>query len=114
MIATEFVTTASLIGDTIYTFIGNGSSLASSNQFALLSYGAITADPPQPSLPNQYNLGASAGTVLDGTVGTKTFTNNDLGLQNATVKSIGLAPVPEPSVALLGLLGMAAFVRRRR
>lgn len=114
LIATEFVPTASQIGHTIYTFISNGSSLASGNEFALLGYGTITADPPAPNPPNAYNLGAAYGTILAGTAGTTTFSNSDLVIDNATVKSIGLAPVPETSVVLFGLIGMAGFVRRRR
>lgn len=107
-----------LIGQTLFVFVGNAATLASSTAYGLFSAGLIKEDSPQ---ENSY--GANPKTAIDtnalllGEIGTFTGdlgTALDTGLQTySTLKLV--APVPEPSVVILGGLGaLIACVRRRR
>lgn len=107
-----------LIGQTLYVFVGNMSTLAASTAFGLFSAGIIQSDDPneQTYLANPFSS-FSPDTLLLGEVGS--FTGNlmtDLNQTEDTFQTLKLtAPVPEPSAALLGGLGaLAACVRRRR
>ena len=102
------------IGKTIYTFITNGTSLSAANatQFALLSFSGklpVAADPATPP-PTSYNVYAGDGTIAFGKTGPVTHSD----VAGGDFSTIQLQTVPEPSVALLGLLGVAGLVRRRR
>ena len=108
---TSFDPTA-YIGKTIYTFITDGSSLVSpGSNYILLSFGgklSVAADPVAPP-PTTYNVFAGDGTILLGQKGPVVHSDVAGGDFNTLQFS-----VPEPSVALLGLLGVAGLVRRRR
>jgi hypothetical protein len=108
----------SLIGQTLYVFVGNASTLAASTAFGLFSAGLIQDDVPneQTYLANPFSS-LSPNTLLLGEVGS--FTGNigtALNASSDTYSTLKLtAPIPEPSAAILGGLGaLAACVRRRR
>ena len=97
------------IGETVYIVIGNGPDLSSSSQFAVWNSGnmfAKTEDIPTtsvgvtPSNQSQLVFGSIGGSATTG--GTE-FDN-----------SLVLSSIPEPSVTILGLLGMLGLLRRRR
>ena len=101
-------------GKTIYTFITNGTTLDASNatQFALISFAGvitITPDVSAPPIPNVYSVDAGSGNLVYGKTGP--IAHSDLA---GDYRSIQLQTVPEPSVALLGLLGATSLMRRRR
>lgn len=105
-------------GKTLYSVIGNGSTIGSSNQFVLYKHDdTLDADGASPSIDeNQLNL--NDGSLLFGTSGgAKTVdASNLLTNDNYTAaSSFAMALVPEPSsTALLGLGGVALLLRRRR
>jgi hypothetical protein len=98
-----------LLGLGVYLFAGNAATLAASTEFALVRVGTIADDVP---FNQQYTADAAAaltaGALIIGNVDTAA---NPLG---GVSQSLQLVPVPEPSVALLGLLGAVGFFRRRR
>jgi|688.fasta_scaffold77079_3 hypothetical protein len=109
-----------LIGQTLYVFVGNASTLATSTAFGLFSAGTIQDDVPneQTYLANPFSS-LSPNTLLLGEVGSFTgliatvLNENSLTDTYSTLKLT--APIPEPSAAILGGLGaLAACVRRRR
>jgi hypothetical protein len=106
-----------LIGQDLYVFVGNASTLAASTAFGLFKTATIQSDFPneQTYLANPFSA-INAGELLMGGAGT--FTGNASGLEapNAVYTTLKLAaPIPEPSAAILGGLGaLAACVRRRR
>lgn len=106
-----------LMGQTLYVFVGNASTLAASTAFGLFSAGSIQDDVPneQTYLANPFSS-FSPNTLLLGEVGTFTGNASGLATSSETYSTLKLtAPVPEPSAAILGGLGaLAACVRRRR
>lgn len=103
------------IGQTLYSFIGNGTSLLDSTEFALFRHDqTLSADPAAPALPLEYQLNLVSGVLLIGTPTTITTTDTELGITDATVNAIQLTAVPEPSVLLLSALGALALLRRKR
>jgi hypothetical protein len=106
------------IGSTLYTFIGNGADLATSTAFALYAHAnTLDADPVLPTPENTPDLLLTGGSLLIGTPTTFSSTDANLGTNNTTVSAIQLeaiAPIPEPSSALLGAFGALALLRRRR
>ena len=103
------------LGAQLYTFFGNGGTLGGSSQFGLVSFGAtIDADSPAPD-SNNLNLftGATYTVLLGTTGGTATVNLSGIGQGEAVVNPT-LQLVPEPSAALLGLLGAVGLIRRRR
>jgi hypothetical protein len=106
-----------LIGQTLYVFVGNASTLAASTAFGLFSSGTIQDDVPneQTYLANPFSS-LSPNTLLLGEVGSYTGNASGLADSSETYSTLKLtAPIPEPSAAILGGLGaLAACVRRRR
>lgn len=100
-----------LLGQILYSFIGDGTTLQTSTAFALLSMGPLREDDPA---ENDYtsNPQARVGAPLIGTLGT--ISGNFGGQGPGDYVTLQLVPIPEPSVALLGLLGAVGFFRRRR
>ena len=102
---------SSLIGQSLYFFVGNASTLAASTQWALVQVATILSDDPfeQGYVAQPYGLTPIIGTIGSYTgnpsiiEGTDTFT---------TLKLV--SAVPEPTTALLGAFGALGLLRRRR
>lgn len=100
------------IGENVYIVIGNGATLGASTEFAVWNSGTTfskSADVPGTSVAITPGGVGKTGLIY-GTVG---------GPQNPGVnfdESIALssAPIPEPSITLLGALGILGLIRRRR
>jgi hypothetical protein len=100
-----------LIGRPVYTFLGNGATLAQSTAFALYQSGTFSEDVP---IPGDYTSRSYIGSPVIGTFGLSAPINypfNGFATQYPTLK---LVAVPEPSAALLGAIGCTALLRRRR
>lgn len=106
----------SFIGQSLYTFVGDGSSLALSNAYLLFRHTeTLSADPLPPAGPNQYSLDFGSGALLVGTSTTIFTTDAPLGINSSTeVNAIQLEVVPEPSALLLSSVGILALLRRKR
>jgi hypothetical protein len=107
------------IGQNLYTFVGDGSSLATSAAFVLFKHTeTLVADPGGTSVPNSYSydLSATNGTLLVGTRDTFSgFTDANFGLTAADVSTVKMfSPIPEPSALLLCGVGSLALLRRKR
>ncbi len=100
-----------LLGRPIYSFVGDGATLAASTQFILVQVGTIFDDTP---VPQDYtsNPGLANPVAGYGVVGS--FTGNASGLADDETTYRTLQFVPEPSAALLGALGALGLLRRRR
>jgi hypothetical protein len=98
-----------LIGRPLYVFVGNTATLAGSDQFALYRVATIQDD-----VPNEQTYVANGFGIIPtiGEVGT--FVGNASGQGPSTYTTVQLVLIPEPSVALLGLLGGLGLLRRRR
>lgn len=112
-------TNADFIGQDIYAVVGNGSSIATSTELMVIMAGQqFAAD--NPAFNASVNLQAGDGTVIfgseayDGSGGILlSFGGTDYtGAANSYQTAAVL--IPEPSVALLGALGLLGVVRRRR
>lgn len=102
---------------TLYNFIGNGATLASSTAYVLFRLNQTLAqDAPPPTPPTAYTFGMNNGILLYGTSGTFTgYNNSDLEIVNKDITSFRLlTAIPEPSSLLLGFVGLAGILRRRR
>ena len=98
------------VGNPIYAVVGNNADLGSSTQALVYkSENTFAADNPlfESSAPI---WSANSTTLLLGTSGGKVL-QPDFG---AEINAVGLAVVPEPSSALLALVGGLLFFRRRR
>lgn len=104
------------INATLYTFIGNGANLGSSNEFALYRHSEkLTADGSLPTPPNNYSIVLDGGSLLIGTATTYLSTDAGLGTNGTSVDAIRLSPtVPEPSGLLFSLIGVFGLLRRKR
>lgn len=107
------------LGQNLYTFIGDGSDLATSVAFALFKHTeTLVADPGGTSVPNSYfyDLSETNGTLLVGTRDTFSgFTDTNFGVTDADVSTVKLfSPIPEPSALLLCGIGSLALLRRKR
>ncbi|MDE0837199.1 MAG: PEP-CTERM sorting domain-containing protein [Akkermansiaceae bacterium] len=106
----------SVIGQSLYTFIGNGADLVSSTEFGLYKHSnTLVADPAPPALENTVDLLLDGGELLIGLATTVQSTDPNLGTNDTTVMAVQLAvAVPEPSTLLLSALGVLALLRRKR
>lgn len=96
----------------MYVFVGNGNSFAASTEFLVLKTN-FTFDPAESGVSlfaKTINTGNS--TVLIGNQVANVFTTGGDTSQTPGWNTVAL--VPEPSVALLGALGIFGLVRRRR
>jgi len=100
-----------LIGENLYTFVGDAATLADSTSFALVdNLREIEDDNP---FEFTYTLNPAAGTPLIGTTGT--LSGNLSGEGEGENPTIFLSDaVPEPSTLLLSALGVLALLRRKR
>lgn len=88
----------------MYFLVGNGSTFANSTQFAIFSMATPTAFPTNVQNSDTVPVTISGGAVITPLSGAGTVNGNNLQL----------VLVPEPSAALLGLLGVVGLIRRRR
>ena len=97
----------------IYLFVGNGSTFANSTEFLVakssILFGSVLDSTPTPTV---FTIRPDNSVALFGSEGAIVQTANTDG--SSTVGWTMAAPVPEPSTALLGLLGVAGLIRRRR
>lgn len=93
----------------VFTVIGNGGSLASSSNFLVFKHdGVFPADADNPTATLNAIVGEGQGELLLGGSGTGDFNGNAIDTY-----TLGVV-VPEPSSALLGLLGLSFLAFRRR
>jgi PEP-CTERM motif len=98
------------IGKAIYTFIGNGPTLASSTQIGIVKDNDSFVLDDQPVITANAFLYEPTSVILVGQLGAQI----PVGPLGGSFSTLQLAAVPEPScLALLGLCG-GFFVRRRR
>jgi hypothetical protein len=98
-----------LIGKNVYVFVGNNSTLAASTAFALFATGTIREE--EPGFEDTFIAQPYSIVPLIGAVSVITVNNPVDGLPE-TYTTLKL--VPEPSVALLGFLGVFGLLVRRR
>lgn len=98
-----------LLGRSLYSFIGNGATLAASTEFALVLLGTLQEDSPNEL---SYSSNPAGLTPLIGKLGT--FTGDLGGGAGTSVTLQTQVIVPEPSAALLGMVGALGLLRRRR
>ena len=100
-----------LIGQTLYAFVGNNSSLALSTAFSLFVVAPSIFD--DTTGENEYVINpGNCGTILIGELDTSSVdAGAGAGVYN-TLKTVAI--VPEPSSMLLGLLGAVCMLRRKR
>jgi hypothetical protein len=102
---------SALIGQALYVFAGNASTLAASTQWALVQFATISSDDPF----EQTYVGQPLGlTPLIGTVGSYTGNASGLASETEVFSTLKLVSVPEPTAALLGAFGALGLLRRRR
>lgn len=103
-------------GATLYTFIGNGTTLAGSTAIALFRHTiAIAADDPGSPTPNEYAPDLVNGLLLVGTAVSLSVTDANLGITNQLVSGVQLVEViPEPSSAMMTIVGALFLLRRKR
>jgi hypothetical protein len=106
------VTGSSFQDKFIYLFAGNGSTLLDSTEFVVakstLTFAQVSDSTPTPTVLTirPENSVALFGTTVPNVQTANTDTSTTAGWQ--------MAVIPEPSTALLGLLGVAGLMRRRR
>ncbi len=98
------------IDKTIYTLIGNGSTLAASNQIALVRDDETFAADNPVAPARLADISAASSAILIGNPNGPGFTT----LLGPATSSLSLAAVPEPMSAMLLLSGLGLMVRRRR
>jgi hypothetical protein len=120
----NIVTGNALIGQLLYAFGGNAATLALSTEYFLFLVATIADDA---AAENEYVVNPAGITPLIGTVGT--FTGNpgfipgalpsdppiSAGVGQGNYLTLNtIVPIPEPSAALLGAVGVLGLLRRRR
>lgn len=97
-------------GKQIYFVVGNGSTRANSTEFAILTTAANVL------FPADVTTSSTASVTFSSITNSVVLSNAGLEDANGTARDLIVlaAPVPEPSVALLGALGVLGLVRRRR
>jgi hypothetical protein len=95
----------SLNGLPVHLFIGSGSSIANSAEFIIVGRTTSVLFPADVTGTGSATFAATSGAVLE------TLTATGASVEGNTINFV---PIPEPSTALLGLLGVAGLIRRRR
>ena len=103
---------ASFANENMYLFVGNGTTLANSTEFLIVKSN-LTFNPADDESSTAIDIAfrPETSTVLFGSVVGDVKTSN---ADATTTAGWQLAVVPEPSAALLGLLGAVGLIRRRR
>ena len=91
----------------MYFLVGNKASYALSTEWAIFKLTAGTPD-------FIANLGSATTTAVTLSTGATITTLGNAGSVSGNVLTLVGAPVPEPSAALLGMLGALGLLRRRR
>ncbi len=99
-----------LIGQTLYLFFGDKATLSFSNELVLLNMGVLQNEDGG-ELDYAANPAFRVGAPLLGTLDTVT---GDFGGQGVSTFTTVRGNFPEPSSALLGVVGALGFLRRRR
>ena len=107
------VTGSPFAGKNIYLFAGNGSTLATSTQFLVLKNSSqfLAADDDAPLAVTIQFLSSNSTLLLGTTASNVPTTNTDA---TVTPGWAMVAPIPETSTSLLGVLGGLVMLRRRR
>ncbi len=102
---------AGFAGQTAVVLIGNnGTNIKSSTSMAMFTFGAFgTVDPVNGLVQTFLLTSASVPTV-----GLKIPVTTQPLAGNTYVNGVAMVPIPEPSAALLGALGVLGLLRRRR
>ena len=99
-------------GQNIILFAGNGTTFANSDQGLVVDTGiAFNSVSDGSPTPTTFTVRPSNSTVLFGSVVPNVFTTNT---DTSVTEGWQMAPIPEPSAALLGALGALGLLRRRR
>lgn len=98
-----------LVGKSIYTLIGNGSNISTSNQLAVVKDDQ-TFNVDAPVYQANAFIYEPSSVVLVGSAGPSVR----IDVLGANFESLRLRTIPEPSMAMLGLLGLGLVARRRR
>ncbi len=93
-------------GGIIHVFVGTGSGPGVGSAWILFRANANTAFPA--------DVTGTGAVTFSATVATNLTTVASDGRSNISGTNLNLVTVPEPSTALLGLLGIAGLIRRRR
>ncbi|MBT8037514.1 MAG: PEP-CTERM sorting domain-containing protein [Verrucomicrobiae bacterium] len=106
---------SSAVGKGVFIVIGNSSSLAAATQMLVFRYEDDFVDTPFEG-PGTASLINGTGTLLIGEYNNFGFDNDsNPSTPDAPAFNLVVIPIPEPSsTALLGLGGLAFFLRRRR
>jgi hypothetical protein len=108
----QITDTNPLIGTLVYMFVGNASTFAASTHFALASIGTFASDDPN---EQQYTADPASASIVGGLGAFDTWFGGPVTAVSGNYTTLKLvAPVPEPSAALLGAIGALALLRRRR
>ena len=99
-------------GNSVYAVVGNASSLADSAE--LMVFKASSSFQADPAPTDNINLNPANGSALIGSIGTTTLNGNDFASYALAGGAGGGPVVPEPSSALLGLLGLGFVAFRRK
>mgnify|MGYP003576667777 CR=1 FL=1 len=101
------------LGKNMYLLVGNGTTLANSTEFLVVK-NTKTFDAADDGVATGVTVtfNAANSTVLLGSVLNDVRTTN--GDTSVTPGWGTIVPIPEPSAALLGLLGAIGLIRRRR
>lgn len=103
------VAPTSLNNDTIFIFVGTGPDIATS-----IASGGYAILQTTGNFPSDVSSAlASSSAVFTGS-GDVTIVESSAGTSFTDSTTLNLVPVPEPSIALLGALGVLGLIRRRR
>jgi hypothetical protein len=101
-------------GENVYLIITNGTSITNGTEFLVFKFDATyigTGTDTGQTITLNFDTTDSAGTLLIGNIGPSITVG---GLDTSSEASFQLAAIPEPSAALLGMLGALGLLRRRR
>ena len=108
--------TSSLVGQAIFTVVGNGATIAVSDQFFIYRHSSVNGTGDFVQDPNNNEDASVAhGANSTGSILVGEFGNFQHDFSAGSFDAFNLVVVPEPSsTALLGLGGLALLIRRRR
>ena len=106
---TASVSDGGFTDQSVYTIVGNGDTLTSSTEALVFRHdGVFPADADNPTASLNAIVGTGNGELLRGGMGTGDFNGNAINTFRTTPF------IPEPSSALLGLIGLSFLAFRRR